>query len=83
MIKNIEYNIPLEKWGGKSIYGHEYSLMHDFASSEHENMRIEYSGNREAQKVAQCMKRHAVQCKMNIEITQRDTYVYVYKKGRE
>lgn len=79
MFKGFEYNKNYRKICGKSIYAQEYELLHEFLTTENENIRFEYTAEREATNSRQCCAKYVKDNRMPLKVIQRKNYVFAIK----
>ena len=48
MFKEVKYNQSFERSDKRSVYSQEHKLLHDFHSSDKQNMRFEYANKKQA-----------------------------------
>lgn len=82
MFKGFEYNKNYRKIGGRSIYEQEVELLHEFLASEHDNIRFEYTTEREAVNARQSLTVYAKKNKMPLKIMQRENFVFAIDQRR-
>lgn len=83
MLKGYKYNQTMRKINNKSIYEQEFSLLHDFLATDKENIRFEYSNEREAINARQAIFSCAKKARQPITVAQRGKYVFAVKKAEE
>lgn len=83
MFKEVSYNYVFESWGGKGVYAREQVLLHEFTSSDKENMRIEYCTTKEATNATVSLKKYVRKSRMNLEVRQRDKFVFVLRREQD
>ena len=81
MLKKYEFNKPIG--GGRLLYSYEHSLLHEFLATDNENMRLEYSDEREALNARQALARYIDSHKQPLNALCRGTFVYVVRKEKE
>ena len=79
MFKGFEYNKDYRKIKGRSIYTQEFELLHDFCGSDKENIRLEYSTEREAANARQACAVYTKKNRMNLKMLQRGNYVFAIR----
>lgn len=83
MLKNIEYNKEYRIIRGKSIYQREFDLLHEFLATDHENIRLEYSNEKEASLVRNNIFKYINRCKMPLEVMRRGVFVFAVRVSKE
>lgn len=83
MLKGYEYNKDYRVIRGKSIYTQEYDLLHEFSATDNENIRLEYSTEREAINAKQALTKYVNRCRMPLKIIRRDVFVFAVKVARD
>lgn len=66
--------------GGRQLYSYEHSLLHEFLATDNENMRLEYSNEKEAYNASQSMKRYIETHRQPLKVAHRKTYLYILRK---
>ena len=79
MLKGFEYNKECRKLMDKSVYAEEHKILCDFLATEHENVRLEYSNEREALNASAVLRKWAKDNRKPLKICQRRNFAFAIK----
>ena len=71
MLKGFDFNKDYRKICDRNLYAQEQELLCDFLTSEHDNIRLEYGQEKEAQNVAQALRKYIIACRKPLKILRR------------
>lgn len=80
MLRGFEFNKECKRFVDRSVYAEEHKILCDFMASEHENIRLEYENENEAQNAAQSLRRWAETNHKPLNIVKRRHYVFAERK---
>lgn len=83
MFKGFEYNKECRKLMDRSVYVEEHKVLCDFLASDNENVRLEYSNDKEAVNAVQALKTWAKLNRKPMRLVQRRQYVFALKNTEE
>ena len=83
MFKGFEYNKECRKLADRGAYAQEHNVLIEFITSDNENVRLEYSTEREAINAVQALKNWCARERKPLKLHQRTHYVFAVKKGDE
>lgn len=83
MFKGFEYNKECRKLADRGVYAQEHKILCDFLASDHKNVRLEYSNEKEATNASQSLRNWTKKERKPLKIVQRKNFVFGMKKGEE
>ena len=79
MFKGFEYNQEYRRIKSKSVYAQEIEILHEFAASDKDNVRLEYTTEQEAVNARQALYNYIKEARKPLKVMQRGKYVFAVK----